>query len=110
MDLEWREAKPSDNEGNQYHYHYLIDTLSDQCLATIQEPRWGSILYVTDLRIRGDDRSFVTLAAAKAHCECSAMQANMEDAVAMTRQFEPTPKPKSQTSAAKESLDEQPSH
>ena len=62
--------------------HYLIDE-SDQCYATIPEPRCGNILYVTDIRVQGVDRSFISLDAAKQHAECEAVKAKNEDASIM---------------------------
>lgn len=72
MELEWIEREVGDGEGAKIHMHYLVNTENDQCLATIAEPREGGILYVTDLRVSGVDRSWVTLEAAKHHCESMA--------------------------------------
>jgi hypothetical protein len=80
MKLNWIEGRPETAEGERFHLHYLVDMQTEQCFATIAEPRKGNILYETDLRVQGRDRSFITLAAAQAHCEWSAVKASIEDA------------------------------
>lgn len=72
--LEWIRATPRDSDGASYDMHYLIDPVTKQCFATITEPRWGSLLYVTDIRVAGVDRSYITLEAAKEHCEWTAFE------------------------------------
>jgi hypothetical protein len=88
MQLEWIERDPTDCEGEKYHVHYLIDAESDQCFATIANPRKGNILFETDLKIRGYDRSFITIDAAKGYAEWSAMRASFEDAKDLAKEFE----------------------
>ena len=88
MQLEWMIATPTDSDGEKYTVHYLVDMLSDQCMAMVPEPRSGHILFRTDIQVSGYDRSFITLEAAKRHCECSAIEHVMEDRKAMAKQFD----------------------
>lgn len=69
MELTWIDNHLTDSEGDRMHVHYLVNPQNQQCLATITDPRMGSILYVTDIRVSGTDRSWLTLEAAKHHCE-----------------------------------------
>jgi len=78
MELEWIFKAVPDGEGNTIRNHYLVDSANQQCLAIVPEPRDGQILYVTDIRIAGYDRSFMTLEAAKAYCEWNAEQENIK--------------------------------
>jgi hypothetical protein len=69
MDLEWLKMTPTDGEGETYTAHYLVNPLTQQVYATIPEPRKGNFIYQTDIRVRGYDRSYITLEACKAYCE-----------------------------------------
>ncbi len=69
MDLEWLKMTPTDSDGDTYVVNYLINPVTAQCYATIAEPRKGNLLYVTDIRVRGYDRSYITLESCKAYCE-----------------------------------------
>jgi len=80
MEVEWLQATPVDADGERYTVHYLVDRNSQLCYATICEPRFGHLLFVTDLRVAGVDRSYLTLEAAKAHCEWSAFKYDDEEA------------------------------
>lgn len=87
MELEWIIATPTDSEGERYTVHYLIDTLSDQCMAMVPEPRKGHILFQTDIQVSGYDRAFITLDAAKKYCECTAIEHVMIQRKEMEKQF-----------------------
>ncbi len=92
MELEWIiNNKGRDDEGNTFPAHYLIDRLSDQCLALITEPRCGNILYVSDIRVAGSDRSFITLEACKRYCECTAIESVLADRKSMEKEFDKQP-------------------
>lgn len=69
MDLIWIENDAIDVDGEKSNVHYLVNPQNQQCLATITVPRLGNLLYVTDIRVSGVDRSWLTLEAAKHHCE-----------------------------------------
>lgn len=66
------------HEGENYESHYLVDEISKRCFAVITEPRQGCILYVTDIRVAGTDRSYIDLDAAKAYCEGVAVEDDIE--------------------------------
>jgi hypothetical protein len=78
LQLAWIENQPSDGEGHKLHMHYLVDHISQRCFATITEPRFGGLLYVTDIRVAGVDRSYVSLEPAKSYCEGVALEDDME--------------------------------
>lgn len=103
LDLKWFEADPVDSDGERFHCHYLVDTLSDRCYATVAEPRAGHTLYGTDIKINDvGDRSYVTLEAAKAYCEFAAYTQDKTDSGEVTKlvdaveeKEEPAPRPTS---------------
>lgn len=93
MELTWIEKHVGDGEDGQYHQHYLVDAANQQCLAIIPEPRHGNILYVTDIRIAGYDRSWMTLEAAKQYCENVAEMENLKAAEELEQKVRPTNAP-----------------
>lgn len=84
LQLEWIFAEPVDDDGDKEHNHYLIDYLSTRCFAIVRAPKSvGSILYVTDVRVVGEDRSFISLEAAKRYCEEMALAWDLDQNNAM---------------------------
>jgi hypothetical protein len=83
MQLEWMTMTPTDSEGETYRCHYLFNPLTAQCYATVVEPRKGNCLYQTDIRVRGYDRSYVTLEAAQRYCEFVAETYEREECEAL---------------------------
>jgi hypothetical protein len=78
MELTWLEGRPRDADGaTPYVIYYLVDQVSKRCCATIAEPRDGNLLYVTDIRVAGADRSYIDLDAAKSYCEGVAIEDDM---------------------------------
>jgi hypothetical protein len=68
VQLEWF-SRDTKNDGDPVKIHYLFDPSTQLCYATLTEPNNGSILFVTDIRVAGYDRSYLTLQAAKDYCE-----------------------------------------
>lgn len=94
MQLEWFEHKVKDSEGESYLVHYLVDSESERCYATIANPRDGHILFQTDLKFNEPDHSYVTLAAAKGYCESAVEVYNIKEAkVAEGKEAEEEKKP-----------------
>jgi hypothetical protein len=94
MDLEWIIGYPTDPEDIQYTVHYLINPKTAQCYATIAEPRKGHRLFETDIKVRGYDRSYVTLEGAKAYAEFVAVTYEEEEREALEKTMkEPSPEP-----------------
>lgn len=84
IELEWFIHHPFDSEGQRFTVHYLVSP-TGQCFATIAEPRLGHILYETDLKVSGYDRSYITLEAAKQHCEFTALAYEEEQREALEK-------------------------
>lgn len=75
MELTWIHREATDSDGDKYQMHYLVHEATQQCMATITAPRFGNLLWVSDLRIAGNDRSWMTLDAAMGYCEsCAEME------------------------------------
>src|SRR5579871_5704477 len=89
MELQWIDREVGDGDGGMYRIHYLVDSANQQCLATITEPRLRNILWVTDLRIAGVDRSWMTLDAGKRYCESVAEMENMRAAQELEEKLTP---------------------
>lgn len=77
----WSSNRPMNEEGERpYVMHYLVDRISHRCFATVAEPRNGNLLFVTDIRVAGVDRSYVDLEAAKSYCEMAAIEDDLDGA------------------------------
>jgi len=87
VQLEWMTRELVDDIG-KLRMHYLYDPFTSLCYATIPEPRNGSILYVTDIRVAGYDRSYLTLEGAKEHCEANAREYELELAEKLVAKLE----------------------
>jgi hypothetical protein len=87
VQLEWLFRESTDDFG-KLRMHYLYDPFTSMCYATIPEPRNGSILYVTDIRVSGFDRSYLTLEGAKAHCEYAAWEYDVEQVERLAEKLE----------------------
>lgn len=96
MNLEWSARTVGDGDGNKIRLHYLVDNENQQCLALVTEPRDGCLLFVTDLRIAGVDRSWMTLDAAKEHCESAVELENCRLSTELEELINP-PKPVART-------------
>jgi hypothetical protein len=79
MQLEWIRLTPKNDDGVAIEQNYLVNTITSQCYAMVIEPRDGNLLFVTDIRVSGDDRSYITLDAAKNYCELVAMEFEREE-------------------------------
>ena len=93
MNLDWMTKNPTDSEGDSYVVHYLVNPLTAQCYATIAEPRKGNLLYQTDIRVRGYDRSYITLEACKAYCEFVAETYEREECEELEKSLKKAPEP-----------------
>jgi hypothetical protein len=97
MELNWVEKEVGDGDGGRFHMHYLVNTENQQCLATITEPRFGGLIYQTDLRIGGCDRSWMTLEAAQGYCESNAEMENIREAAELAEKLHESEKSRQAT-------------
>lgn len=68
MQLKWIDLN-LDSDGKPLNVHHLIDEDTQRCYATVIDPPSGAVLHSIDFEFQDDNRSYVTLAAAKEYCE-----------------------------------------
>lgn len=107
MQLEWQEHRPTDSEGIHHLVHYLVDLVNQRCYAMVAEPRDGHILYQSDLRCNGEDRSYVTIGACKDYCEAQALKQDIGDAAELEERVGITNSTKEWAKTAAEKIREQ---
>ena len=72
MTLQWI-FNTFDDDGDASVRYYLVCKESERVYAIVHVPRKQGIVYQTDLRCEGEDRSYLSLSAAQGYCEAAVM-------------------------------------